>query len=157
MATIQDDPESEDVESSLGDTTANESQRPQRSARTKNAACYKEPSLLAKIRSPSPLKGIKTERISNDGKENHVPNENVEDTFASDESKKIRDADTLVVIESPTEPATVYNCDHVLLRIDESTYEGPFKVVKRLRKKVIIHKNGKDVAVFWKRVKPQNL
>lgn len=101
MATIQDDAESEEVgSSSAGDTTV-ESQRPQRSTRTKTT-CYvskifhflckiflfifffdfqKEPSITSKIRRPSPIKNIKTERESNEGKENHAPNENVEEVI----------------------------------------------------------------------------
>lgn len=57
-------------------------------------------------------------------------------------------------------PDVLNDCKKVLIRIDrvkkpfEDTYEGPFDVVRRLRKVVIIKKNGKDLTVSLDRVKP---
>lgn len=57
-------------------------------------------------------------------------------------------------------PKSLETCDHVLIRRDrikrslESPYEGPYKIIKRLRKYFIVLKDNKNYSVSIDRLKP---
>lgn len=61
---------------------------------------------------------------------------------------------------TPYIPKTLDTCEQVLIRTDrvkkslQSPYEGPFKVIRRLRKQFVIEKNNKNITVSIDRVKP---
>lgn len=63
-------------------------------------------------------------------------------------------------LEQMKNPGNLFTCDRILLRVDHikkpfaSLYEGPFDVIKRLRKTVIIKKGQKEITISWDRVKP---
>lgn len=74
---------------------------------------------------------------------------------------RLKSVDTRRVIHQKTNVSDdLFNAGQVLVRIDrirkpfEDAYEGPFKVVKRLGKVIIIDRNGKDVSISMDRVKP---
>lgn len=60
----------------------------------------------------------------------------------------------------PYIPKSLPSAEYVFVRVDrvrkslEAPYEGPFKVIKMLRKQVIIERNGKSDTVSIDRVKP---
>lgn len=57
-------------------------------------------------------------------------------------------------------PQNLHNCSQVLVRNDkvkrslDSPYEGPYRVVKKLRKQFVIDKSGKTLSVAIDRIKP---
>lgn len=77
-----------------------------------------------------------------------------------DHFENVRSNETKVLNTHTYIPKDLHTCKHVFLRIDKvkpplhSPYEGPFPVVKLLRKQVIISKNGKELCVSIDRVKP---
>jgi len=60
-------------------------------------------------------------------------------------------------------PKALEDCEYVFIRVDrvrkslESPYEGPFKVIRKLRKQFVIDKNGSTVTVSLDRLKPASI
>lgn len=57
-------------------------------------------------------------------------------------------------------PKTLNDCEYVLVRSDrvktsmQAPYDGPYKVIRRLRKQFVIDRNGKNQAISIDRLKP---
>lgn len=57
-------------------------------------------------------------------------------------------------------PSSLENCDHVFIRVDRvkpslaSPYEGPYRVVRKLRKQFVIEVGRKQQRISVDRVKP---
>lgn len=60
-------------------------------------------------------------------------------------------------------PTSLENCEHVFVRVDrvktglQDPYDGPYKIVRRLRKYFIIMQNNKEVKVSIDRLKPAKI
>lgn len=57
-------------------------------------------------------------------------------------------------------PKDLSNCEFVFIRVDKvktgftTPYEGPYKIIRKLRKTFVVEKNGKNVTVSIDRLKP---
>ena len=73
---------------------------------------------------------------------------------------KIRSCETSTASTPVFVPKSIENCTHVFVRTDsvkkglEAPYQGPYRVIRRLRKQVIIERNGKNDTVSVDRIKP---
>lgn len=77
--------------------------------------------------------------------------------------KNFRAIPTRVSSGSSYIPKTLDDCSHVFVRVDqikkslEAPYEGPFKVIRKLRKQFVIEKNGKTESISLDRLKPASI